>query len=308
MTNFQRRALTATVFTAVMLIGLFWHEASFYLLFFIVSMGCLWEFLRMTTDENKLGRILVMCVGAFFFCAKNLAFHFTHSESFYLDENINYPKIFSEYIHWFEWLDAAFYFGVFLGLIFELYNKSAKPFQNTALAIMGGLYTVFPFTLISGLSSPFFLNRVDNVIIFPSLASDVLPSYTPNIVAGILFLTWANDTGAYLVGSRIGKTPLFPRISPKKTWEGTIGGGIMCILTGFAIHYFLGILTLTDWLIIGVIVAVFGTIGDLIESMLKRSVGVKDSGSFMPGHGGFLDRFDAFIFAIPFVFLYLMVR
>jgi phosphatidate cytidylyltransferase len=120
-------------------------------------------------------------------------------------------------------------------------------------------------------------------------------------------LTWSNDTWAYLIGSKIGKTPLLPRISPKKTWEGTISGFIGCVLTGILIHYTFNTkqLSLTDWLILGGIVGILGTIGDLIESMLKRSVGVKDSGSFMPGHGGFLDRFDAFLFVIPFVMIYL---
>ncbi len=308
MTNFQRRALTATVFAAVMLLGLFGNMWSFYALFFVISMGSLWEFLRLTTDENKLGRILVMCVGAFFFCAKNLVFNLTNNESFYMGENMAVPKALSRFSPFLGWLDSLFYLGIFLGLIFELFHKSTKPFQNTGLAVVGGFYTVFPFTLISGLSSPFFLNAVSGFTTFPLLTAYTHISFTPNIVAGILFLTWANDTGAYLVGSKIGKTPLFPRISPKKTWEGTVGGGILCLLTGFAIHRFLGVLSLTDWLIIGGIVAVFGTLGDLIESMLKRSVGVKDSGSFMPGHGGFLDRFDAFLFALPFVFLYLMVR
>ena len=129
--------------------------------------------------------------------------------------------------------------------------------------------------------------------------------FTPNIVAGMLFLTWANDSFAYIIGSKIGKTPFFLRISPKKTWEGTIGGAVMCLLTSAIIAQFFTQLSLTNWVIIGAIIAVFGTIGDLVESLLKRSVGVKDSGSFMPGHGGFLDRFDAFIFCIPFVYFYL---
>ena len=131
--------------------------------------------------------------------------------------------------------------------------------------------------------------------------------FSPNIVAGILFLTWANDSFAYIVGSKIGKTPFFLRISPKKTWEGTIGGAVFCMLTAGIIAQFFTQLSLLDWLVVGAIVAVFGTIGDLVESLLKRSVGVKDSGSFMPGHGGFLDRFDAFIFCIPFVYFYLSV-
>ena len=289
MTNFQRRALTATIFAAVMLVGLFFNIWSFYVLFFVISMGCLWEFLKLTSDGNKLRKILVFAVAVtLWFTVAYSLLGFKGLGSWDLNRSIGNTYMFLAYS-----LPIILFIFPFLLLIIELFQKSEKPFDNIGLSLLSIFYTVLPFVI--GL--PFLIFTRE----YPS-------SFTPNIVAGILFLTWANDTFAYIVGSKIGKTPLFPRISPKKTWEGTVGGGIMCILTGFGIHHFLGILSLTDWLIIGGIVAIFGTLGDLIESMLKRSVGVKDSGSFMPGHGGFLDRFDAFIFVIPFVFLYLMMR
>lgn len=289
MTNFQRRALTATIFAAVMLVGLFLNIWSFYVLFFVISMGCLWEFLKLTSDGNKLRKILVFAVAVtLWFTVAYSLLGFKGLGSWDLNRSIGNTYMFLAYS-----LPIILFIFPFLLLIIELFQKSEKPFDNIGLSLLSIFYTVLPFVI--GL--PFLIFTRE----YPS-------SFTPNIVAGILFLTWANDTFAYIVGSKIGKTPLFPRISPKKTWEGTVGGGIMCILTGFGIHHFLGILSLTDWLVIGGIVAVFGTLGDLIESMLKRSVGVKDSGSFMPGHGGFLDRFDAFIFVIPFVFLYLMMR
>ena len=178
-------------------------------------------------------------------------------------------------------------FFTFSLLIIELYLKAELPFNNTALTMFSLLYLAMPFSLLTYLS-------------FSEIGI-----FSPNIVAGILFLTWANDSFAYLVGSKIGKTPFFLRVSPKKTWEGTIGGGVFCMITAGIIAQIFTQLSLIDWLIIGAIIAVFGTIGDLVESLLKRSVGVKDSGSFMPGHGGFLDRFDAFIFCIPFVYFYL---
>ncbi|MEO8412027.1 MAG: phosphatidate cytidylyltransferase [Ginsengibacter sp.] len=120
---------------------------------------------------------------------------------------------------------------------------------------------------------------------------------------GIIFSIWINDTMAYIVGSFIGKTPL-SKISPKKTWEGTIGGAILCIVTITLVGNATGFYNYHDWIAIAFCCAVFGTIGDLMESKLKRMAQVKDSGTLMPGHGGFLDRFDSLLVAIPFVGLY----
>src|SRR5450432_905259 len=125
------------------------------------------------------------------------------------------------------------------------------------------------------------------------------------ITLGIIFSIWINDTMAYIVGSLIGKTP-FSKISPKKTWEGTIGGGILCVLVISLLTYWIG-LRWRDGAIIAAIVAVFGTAGDLFESKLKRMANLKDSGSIMPGHGGFLDRFDSLLIATPFVWLYVIL-
>lgn len=125
--------------------------------------------------------------------------------------------------------------------------------------------------------------------------------------AAIFFSIWINDTMAYIVGSFIGKTP-FSKISPKKTWEGTIGGAILCVVVITLIFsktsLFPNSLAVQNWIIISSLCALFGTLGDLFESKLKRMAGVKDSGNIMPGHGGFLDRFDSFLFAAPAVWLY----
>ena len=131
--------------------------------------------------------------------------------------------------------------------------------------------------------------------------------YSPLLPCAILFSIWINDTSAYLVGSFIGKTP-FSKISPKKTWEGTIGGGLLCILIIALLGKFIPLAQKIDfqhWIAIATLCAVFGTIGDLIESKLKRIANIKDSGSFMPGHGGFLDRFDSLLIATPFVWGYI---
>ena len=127
------------------------------------------------------------------------------------------------------------------------------------------------------------------------------------IPCGIIFSIWINDTMAYVVGSLIGKTP-FSKISPKKTWEGTAGGAILCVIVIGLLGYFIPVakvLPVEHWIAIAAICAVFGTAGDLLESKIKRMADVKDSGSFMPGHGGFLDRFDSLLLATPFVWLYL---
>ncbi|MEP6711333.1 MAG: phosphatidate cytidylyltransferase [Ferruginibacter sp.] len=132
-------------------------------------------------------------------------------------------------------------------------------------------------------------------------------AYSPLFPCAIIFSIWINDTMAYVVGSFIGKTP-FSKISPKKTWEGTIGGAVLCVAVIGLLGYFipaLKIIAVRHWIIIAAICAVFGTLGDLLESKLKRMANIKDSGSFMPGHGGFLDRFDSLLVATPFVWCYI---
>ena len=133
-----------------------------------------------------------------------------------------------------------------------------------------------------------------------------LINYSPVLPIFVVLSIWINDTMAYLVGSFIGKTP-FSKISPKKTWEGTGGGAILCVVVmGFIAHFATAFhyMPLPHWLAIAAICAVFGTLGDLLESKIKRTANIKDSGSFMPGHGGFLDRFDSLLVATPFVWLY----
>ncbi len=141
----------------------------------------------------------------------------------------------------------------------------------------------------------------------PAVFEGASNSFSPLYPCAIIFSIWINDTMAYLVGSYIGKTP-FNKISPNKTWEGTIGGALLCIAIIALAGYFIPVakhLSLQDWVCIAAICAVFGTVGDLLESKLKRMAKIKDSGSFMPGHGGFLDRFDSLLIATPFVWAYI---
>jgi len=171
---------------------------------------------------------------------------------------------------------------VALVYLIELYQQDATPFTNIAYTLLGIVYVSVPFSLLH-------------------ITAFARGAYSYEIVMGILLILWANDTGAYLIGSSIGKHSLFKRISPKKSWEGALGGAALALVVSYTIANCFSSIGVEMWLGIGGIIAVAGTYGDLVESMLKRSVKIKDSGETIPGHGGFLDRFDSFLLAIPFV-------
>ncbi|NJL77477.1 MAG: phosphatidate cytidylyltransferase [Saprospiraceae bacterium] len=169
----------------------------------------------------------------------------------------------------------------------ELYAQSEVPFRNVGMVLLGAIYVGLPFVLL-------------NLIAYES------GTYDYRTVLGLTLLTWTNDTAAYILGKRFGKTPLMPKISPKKTWEGSVGGAFFTFLSAWGLSELFSNLLLFDWLVLGVLVVVFGSYGDLVESMLKRSYNIKDSGKLLPGHGGVLDRFDAFIYMLPFAATYLL--
>lgn len=146
-----------------------------------------------------------------------------------------------------------------------------------------------------------------SAFVFIILIANYYDEFNPNILLGSFILVWVNDSFAYFVGSNFGKQKLFPKISPKKTVEGFLGGLLFACISSYFIAKYSGTLGSTEWLIMAIIVSVFGTIGDLIESKYKRQAGVKDSGVIMPGHGGLLDRLDSIIFAAPFIYLFLRI-
>jgi len=171
----------------------------------------------------------------------------------------------------------------------KLYKKAEnEPFINISLFYLGICYVALPFALI-------------NVIMYHH------GYYSYQIMLGLLIIIWASDTGAYFAGSAFGKTKLFERISPKKSWEGSIGGAVVSISLAIVISRYYTDLNLIEWVIVAVIVVVAGTYGDLVESLFKRSMSIKDSGNIIPGHGGFLDRFDSLILAVPFIVLFLQL-
>lgn len=195
-----------------------------------------------------------------------------------------------------------------LAIIFiaELYRNKKNPFTNIAWALTGILYIAVPLALLAYLplqagAGGYMAGTGSSVT-----GADSEIVYCPFMVLGIIFIVWANDIGAYLFGVSLGRHRLFERISPKKSWEGFIGGVICAVGVGILMSRIMNA-PLWLWGVAGLIIALSSVFGDLIESMLKRSAGVKDSGNLIPGHGGVLDRFDALIFAIPFIFTYFVI-
>jgi len=271
-----QRVSTAIIFVAMMLAGLYGGQYSFFVLFAFITGICLWEFFNLVLTQHQKRDYVRRIIGVGFGLTPFILTSIVQLELIkQLDER-------------FVIIVAILFFPfVFMAFIYELYTKSEHPFLNVAYIVLGMIYIGAPFALLD------------------FIAFDGTKFYA-NTVFGLLLLTWSNDTGAYLIGSRYGKTPLLARISPKKTWEGFIGGIIVTFIVGFALGLLFNELRMRDWIALAGIVAVFGSYGDLVESMLKRSVAMKDSGTILPGHGGLLDRFDAFIFILPFAAAYLL--
>jgi len=174
-------------------------------------------------------------------------------------------------------------------IITELYRKKEKPIENIALTIFGVIYIAVPLSL---------LNYFVFIPINPS-------EYNPNTLFGFIFILWIYDSAAYIGGSSFGKHTMFKRISPKKSWEGTIFGFVISCIAGLFMTRLFPDLNSFEWLIVAIITVITGNFGDLFESLFKRKIGIKDSGNILPGHGGILDRFDSLLFAAPAVYFFL---
>lgn len=177
-----------------------------------------------------------------------------------------------------------------LVLFIEVFRKTVTPFENAALCVLGLIWVSLPFAL-------FMLTG------FLPLTSG---NYQPQFIISYFILLWSSDSGAFFMGKSIGKHKLLPRVSPNKTWEGSLGGLLASFVAAFLNHLLFESFSLAHWIALAVLVVITGTLGDLAKSILKRSVGVKDAGTLLPGHGGILDRFDSLIGSAPFVFLYLL--
>jgi len=267
MKGLARRTLTAVLLGVVVIGCILAGPVSFSLLFLLVAFLCLWEFFQLVSQEFSWPVGAGILLGLAPYIWEE-AVYFTN-------------------IPWepdpLAWLLAFLLLGSLL-----LVSRPQKFFSFFAHWALGAVYIGLPF---------FFLLKI----------AFLSGEYRFGPVLGLLLLTWANDTGAYFVGSRIGKRKLFKSVSPNKTWEGTLGGIALAIMAGWGIYAIGWFDTLQDGLVLGAIAGVFGTLGDLVESALKRHFHVKDTGNLLPGHGGALDRFDSFIFLVPWAAGYLLV-
>jgi phosphatidate cytidylyltransferase len=285
--TFRTRTITSAVFVVVMLTGLLLDRWSFFILFSVIHFGCWWEYLKLVgkifkTGFHKYFKLGLLLLGygvTTLFCGPQY-----HIAGYDLSQNFSLP------------ITAA---GFMLMIIGILQKKGKMDLLSFGLALFGLLYISLSLGLMMNLyrtaDIPFRNTHV-------GVNGDTLPIL-------IIISLWVNDTMAYLVGSFIGKTSLSP-VSPKKTWEGTIGGIVLSIITVGLIAYYYSDKSVAAFIfgsVVAAIASISGTFGDLFESKLKRLADVKDSGRIMPGHGGFLDRFDSLLFAVPCCWLFIQL-
>ena len=267
MSNLFTRALSGIIFVSILIFSILYSKISFIGLFFILMMMCLFEFKRMI----KLKSVFPYIIGTLFFVFGNI---------------LNVEDLPSRVI--FEYAGVALFLTIFITFASILFAKKEEVISHLGKIFLSIIYIVVPFTLIVQIP---FLNATFN--------------YVNTTILGVFLLIWTNDTFAFIVGKNFGKHKLLERISPNKTIEGFIGGMVFTFTLSFILAQQFKTLSLVQWIVIAGIVSIFGVLGDLIESMFKRQAQVKDSSNFIPGHGGFLDRFDSVIFAAPFIFIYL---
>lgn len=278
MKNFIIRAITGLTFAAVLIGSILYSPYSLIMLFSIVAALTIWEF--GTIVNNHAGASMNRMISAV------AGFYLVFAVGWYQLGLIS-GREFTPYLLTLIYL-----------LVSELYRQEPNPLKNWTYAFASQMYIALPFALLSvlGLHYDSFANKMQYDFIFP---------------LSVFIFLWMSDTGAYLVGSLLSRyfpAKLFPRISPKKSWVGSIGGGLLCLAAAWGIYaYEPKYLELWQWMGLALTVCVFGTWGDLVESLLKRQVGIKDSGNILPGHGGLLDRFDSSLLAIPAAVAYLML-
>ena len=276
MKNFIVRTITAVFFVAAIVTS-FLNPRAMTLLFAIVTGMTIWEFAGLVNERPNvtINRFISTVAGVYLFLA--VAGY---------NSGLTPATVFIPYL-----------VSIIYLMVAELYLKAEDPIHNWAYTMLSQLYIALPFSLL-------------NVLAYRSNGYDIQYSYLAPL-AVFVFL-WINDAGAYCVGSLLGRHKLFPRISPGKSWEGSIGGGLLVCVVAALVWYYteqygvndLG-LSVYEWVGLGIVIVVFGTWGDLIESLFKRTIGIKDSGNVLPGHGGMLDRFDSTLMAVPASVVYL---
>ncbi len=268
MKNLLTRLLTGLIFVVVILGSLFLGEFAYATVFAAVLLGAMIEFYGLFKgSEYKPNKPVGYTAGLLVFAL------FFLTTAGYISP---------------EW-DFCIFPVLLIILIIELYRKKSHPIENMALSIMAILYLAIPLGLI-------------NFLVFPGY--DDKPEFSPDLLIAVLVLIWVYDSAAYLFGVSIGKHRLFERISPKKSWEGAIGGAITTALFSLLVHSFIPEVGRLNWIILSILIVCAATFGDLTESLIKRTIGIKDSSNILPGHGGILDRFDSLFFVVPVVVVY----
>ncbi len=273
--NLTQRVIAGVIGAALLIVGITWSFWSFWAIFAAIALLSLREFYGLLRQAGH-----------------------HPAQDFGMGIGIVLLLLFSPFPVKPAWLPVGYQAFVLLCavffslMIYKLYDAQDKtPFQSIAYTFLGWVYAVLPYLLFMKLGAGSYQEK----------GAD----FSFQLPLGFLFLLWASDSGAYFAGKRFGKHKLFERISPKKTWEGSIGGALLSLAVAVLLGFSFQDLAAWKWVVMSLLIVVFGSWGDLVESMLKRSLQIKDSGSSIPGHGGFLDRFDGLLVAVSFVILFL---
>jgi phosphatidate cytidylyltransferase len=259
MSNLQTRLLTAIIGGAIMIAGIMINSVSYFLLWALILLLSQWELHQLLKKSGIPNRLALTMLA---------------SLALYAGTYACWLKLVPVSVLLIVPVITLFIF------LFELFQQAPKPFEQNAYAILNLVYLAFPLTCLH------FISHFDKI-------------YHYEAILGVLLLLWANDTGGYFAGRFLGKHKLYERISPKKTWEGSLGGLVLSQVVAWGLAQYTVLFSWPHWAALSMLVVVFGSLGDLVESQLKRSLDSKDSGSLIPGHGGFLDRFDGLFFCAP---------